>query len=221
MTEFYFVRHGQTTINRRKAFNGGLSDSPLTTLGVTAAQEVGQALSSVQFTQVLASSMPRAVATANWIMAANEFRAQTPLQPVAGLREMKLGQWDGRTVAEVNDDARVEIYMTDTVRFDAEVASVIGSETYRAALTRSLAVIQTARATYPTGKILVVGHGIIFLLLLNTLVGVRFSDLRHHKIVKNATVTKLVTRDGKNFEKRFWGLPAADLSDFIQNNSKK
>ena len=46
--EIYFVRHGQTVWNVEKRFQG-LSDSPLTELGITQAKLLGEKLKNIKF----------------------------------------------------------------------------------------------------------------------------------------------------------------------------
>ncbi|WP_461225023.1 histidine phosphatase family protein [Lacticaseibacillus suihuaensis] len=199
MTEFYLVRHGETTVNQAHQFNGGLSDGPLTAAGVAGAQAVGTRLAQHHFTQVLTSSMPRALATTDLIMAANAFASTTPVQPVAALREMVLGDWDGRTGDEIAAPQDIATYFHDPLAFDKTVADRIHAEHYASVRRRIQTVIATAFAAHPTGRILVVGHGIVFLLLMNALMNRPLSAARQQRILQNATVTKLVTRNGRDF----------------------
>ncbi|MFD1483837.1 histidine phosphatase family protein [Lacticaseibacillus baoqingensis] len=202
MTEFYFVRHGETQLNLRQCFNGGLSDSPLTAKGVAGAQAVGQALAGVHFVQAISSSLPRAVTTTQLILAAH--LEPVPVATANGLREMKLGRWDGQTMATVDEPALLDLYFHDLPGFDAKAADQVGAETYRGVLTRSLAVINSATAAHPTGKLLVVAHGIVFQLLLNTLMGVPFTQLRQPAKLHNTTITRLKTLNGRDFERLSW-----------------
>ncbi len=202
MTEFYFVRHGETLVNARHAFNGGLVDEPLTSRGIAAAKAVGKALAPVAFAQIVTSSMPRAVTTAKLVAAASRYRP--PLSLADGLREMRLGQWDGHTIAEVKASEAFGVYFHDPVRFDAEYAARYEIEPYRHALARSRAVIAATYAAHPSGKVLIVAHGLIFQLLLNTLLGVPFAALREPPMLHNATISELETRDGEHFVKRRW-----------------
>lgn len=213
MTELYLVRHGETEINRRNAFNGGLSDTPLTENGVAGAKHLGDALAATHFTQVITSSMPRAVTTTDLLMAPNHFRAQTPITPVAGLREMILGDWEGLTVEEVADPERTDIYFTDPVRYDREIAAAIQAETYAAVRSRARAVIDAAVAAHPTGKLLIVAHGLVFQVLVNDLLGHPLANLRKERLLQNTTVTKLVTRTGTDFELVYRDCGAHELAE--------
>ncbi|WP_179394614.1 histidine phosphatase family protein [Lacticaseibacillus absianus] len=211
MTTFYFVRHGQTEINLANRLNGGSVDSPLTAAGVDGATTVGRVLATHQFTQVVCSSMPRTQRTTALIMAENQFRTVTPVQPVDGLREMNLGDWDGHRIADLADQAQTALYFHDPLAFDAHVAPAIHSETYAAVRQRSRAVIDAAYAAHPDGRILVVAHGVVFLVLLNDLLGRPLARLREWPLLANTTVTKLQTSDGHHYTVSYRDrLPAVD-----------
>lgn len=64
--EIYFVRHGQTIWNVEKRFQG-LSDSPLTELGITQAKLLGEKLKDIKFDKFYSTSLKRANDTANYI----------------------------------------------------------------------------------------------------------------------------------------------------------
>jgi len=64
--EIYFVRHGQTVWNVEKRFQG-LSDSPLTELGITQAKLLGEKLKDIKFDKFYSTSLKRANDTANYI----------------------------------------------------------------------------------------------------------------------------------------------------------
>ena len=212
MTEFYFVRHGQTQVNLRNAFNGGTVDEPLTTSGQQAAIACGLALAKVHFVQAISSDMPRAVTTSRLILKAKAY--PTPLSLAAGLHEMGLGDWDGKTVEEVGDPLALDVYFHDPVRFDQEFAASRHIEGYANTLRRAKSVIAATYAAHPSGKVLVVAHGIVFQLLLNSLLGVPFAQLREPEMLRNATISQLNTQDGVHFTKILWDL----RPDEIENN---
>lgn len=211
MTEFYFVRHGQTQVNLRNAFNGGGVDEPLTESGVQAAKACGLALADVHFVQAISSDMPRAMTTSQLILAANHY--PVPLNQAGGLHEMGLGDWDGKTAAQVAEPEALDVYFHDPVRFDQEFAPSRHIEGYAKTLRRAQAVIAAAYAAHPSGKVLVVAHGIVFQLLLNTLLGVPFTQLREPQMLRNATISQLNTQDGGHFTKKLWDLRPADIEN--------
>lgn len=201
MTTFYFVRHGQTTLNVINAFNGGLSEPPLTDKGKQDAITTGKALAHLHFTQVLTSSMARAMTTTQLIMQENQYSATTLVQPVDALREIVQGQWDGKTEAQADDPERINVYLHDPERFDAEFADSVGVEHYHHVLARTRAVIDAATAAHPSGDILVVGHGIALLVVINDLLGYPLNHVRQVPKLKNAAITVLQTRNGGTYRR--------------------
>ncbi|WP_246147586.1 histidine phosphatase family protein [Secundilactobacillus folii] len=68
--DLYFVRHGQTVLNKYHRVQG-IIDSPLTAKGVKDAKEAGARLAAIPFTKAYASNTQRAQDTAKYILAAN------------------------------------------------------------------------------------------------------------------------------------------------------
>jgi probable phosphoglycerate mutase len=99
---FYLLRHGQTEFNIQKRLQGG-SDSPLTSVGVQQARNLGLALRKVIGNSdgwILDSSpLPRARATAAIVREA--FGPALPLRFDDRLREVSLGSWEGLTDEEI------------------------------------------------------------------------------------------------------------------------
>ena len=66
----YFVRHGQTYLNRYNRVQGW-SDAPLTAKGKADAQQTGKELAAIDFDYLFCSDLPRTVATARLLLAAD------------------------------------------------------------------------------------------------------------------------------------------------------
>lgn len=98
----YLVRHGQTEFNLVKRAQGSL-DSELTDLGVEQAGRVGLLLKQLTHgadpLRLIASPQGRAHRTARIIREVMEYRH--PIQLDERLREVAMGQWDGKTYAEI------------------------------------------------------------------------------------------------------------------------
>ncbi|MCF4167330.1 histidine phosphatase family protein [Zavarzinia compransoris] len=99
--DLFLVRHGETVWNREKRFQG-LRDSPLTATGRDQASAAGDCLARLLHDRpglpLICSPLPRALATASII------RGRWPGPPPiadAALREVALGDWEGRTRSEV------------------------------------------------------------------------------------------------------------------------
>lgn len=88
----FLVRHGQTDANLRGVFCG-LTDLPLTSLGVQQAGQVAQWLADVDFSHAVSSQLLRARHTANIVLA-----GQSGLSAGidAQLNEMNFGEWEMR-----------------------------------------------------------------------------------------------------------------------------
>jgi broad specificity phosphatase PhoE len=98
----YLVRHGRTAFNAEGRFQGGL-DSPLTPLGLDQAARVGRLLQgligSAEGWLIQSSPLGRAQHTANIICDALGAPGRLALDP--RLAEVRLGEWDGLTDAEI------------------------------------------------------------------------------------------------------------------------
>ena len=188
MTQFYFVRHGKTEINAKGRFNGGTVDSPLIESGVEATKRMAQHLKDVPFDRVLTSPQMRAQTTAKIILAENINAPELTI--VEELRELCLGDWDGKKIDQITAAYPEEIknYRTRPDLFDAEK---IHAESYNSLITRSTKVIEEVTAAHPNEKVLVVSHGILLMALLNTLKGIPLAKIRESGIVDNSSLTIL------------------------------
>lgn len=188
MTQFYFVRHGKTEINAKGRFNGGTVDSPLIESGVEATKRMAQHLKHVPFDRVLTSPQMRAQTTAKIILAENIKAPELTI--VEELRELRLGDWDGKKIDQITAAYPEEIknYRTRPDLFDAEK---IHAESYNSLITRSTKVIEEVTAAHPKEKVLVVSHGILLMALLNTLKGIPLAKIRESGIVDNSSLTIL------------------------------
>lgn len=88
----YIVRHGETELNIKKAFQGH-TDSALTSKGIEQAKDNADIIKhqKQQPTHIISSDLPRAVATAEII---SEI-LNIPVQTDDKLREVYFGFWDG------------------------------------------------------------------------------------------------------------------------------
>jgi len=86
----YIVRHGETELNVRKAFQGH-TDSALTEKGIQQAKNHGNKLQVCKIKQIICSDLPRAMSTASIIAKLLNIPMHTDEQ----LREVYFGFWDG------------------------------------------------------------------------------------------------------------------------------
>jgi probable phosphoglycerate mutase len=95
-TTLYIVRHGETEWNVEKRLQGH-HDSPLTQLGELQADWLHEALKEVEFDGIYTSSSQRAVRTTEIISR----QQKSPIVKVDQLREMYLGEWEGKRQSDL------------------------------------------------------------------------------------------------------------------------
>jgi broad specificity phosphatase PhoE len=101
--KLYLVRHGQSTGNVGGTLMGQ-SDHPLTALGEAQARAAAVRLAPFGPMPVYHSVLPRAAATAAYIVAAWGADEQPALFPDPRLREISLGYYEGRSWEEFEAD---------------------------------------------------------------------------------------------------------------------
>lgn len=201
MTEFYFVRHGQTTINQQNRFNGGRVDSALTETGVEGAKKAGEFLKDVKFDHVFVSPQKRAQTTAKLILAPNKYTSFDDVVTVEDLREINQGDWEGQIIAEHKNDPQFENYYHNPIDYDPTDTH---GESFPHVIERSRRVISKIFEQYPNDRVLIVSHGTLLLFLLKTLQGVPLAKVREGKLLDNDSVTIMKTDDDVHFDVETW-----------------
>jgi glucosyl-3-phosphoglycerate phosphatase len=148
------LRHGQTDYNVAGRMQGHL-DSMLTETGVEQAASVAPEIARLAPDRLISSDLRRAVDTADLVAAA----CGRPVKLDARLRETHLGEWQGRTVADIEDDWPGAIA---TWRSDPGWAPP-GGESRIDVVRRSLPVVEELDAEYTSGDpeitVVLVAHG--------------------------------------------------------------
>jgi|SRR5215212_11816872 len=96
----YLIRHGEV----EGAESGkllGRTDTPLSARGLEQALKLAEVLSSSQLSAVYCSDLQRTRVTAEIIAR----RSNVKVQESAAWREIDMGEWDGRTMASLHDEA--------------------------------------------------------------------------------------------------------------------
>mgnify|MGYP001256323903 CR=1 FL=1 len=212
--QIYFVRHGRTQFNLEHRFQGGRSDSPLTADGIAGARAAGRYLATTEFGQVYSSPQQRALDTAAYIVAENQFKPAVTVAP--GFREFDFGTWDGQKEADVQPRAYAQVLLKQPGVYDPQQAG--GGESYATFVARTTAAVHAIvdQAT-DARPLLVVSHGLVTTMTVKTLLGVPVADLRAplvvngrtlktigNGIVENDSLTILETTDNQNFTLKKW-----------------
>ena len=166
ITRFGLIRHAQTVWNRNKKIQGH-SDSPLTVEGEKQASVWGQILSQLAWDRILASDTGRALATAEIINA----HLKIPLTIDARLKEQDWGQWEGKTVRQIEAEAP---QMLDKQVNAGWNFCPPGGESRDRVMMRSLKALQKAAERYPGKTLLVVTHEGVVKSLVYHLCGRKF-----------------------------------------------
>lgn len=93
--KLFIVRHGETEANIAKRYLGH-SDSPLTEVGTTQAQNVATQLNTAGITAIYSSDLPRAITSASFLSQA----ICIPVITDNRLRELDFGIFECKTYAE-------------------------------------------------------------------------------------------------------------------------
>lgn len=97
--QIYIVRHGETTWNKDKRLQGR-TNIPLSPYGRKLAVKTGEALKNTTIDKIYSSPLDRAVETATLIRGERDI----PLQKDERIIELNFGEYEGRTVTELNED---------------------------------------------------------------------------------------------------------------------
>ncbi|UTR09996.1 histidine phosphatase family protein [Evansella sp. LMS18] len=157
MLKLYITRHGETVWNTEKRMQGW-GDSELTESGVRNAEFLSNRLKNIDFAAIYSSPSKRARLTAELIKGEREL----PVILEDNLKEIHLGEWEGRTVTEIEK--------TDPDRFHSfwkapHLYEPQGGESYEELRNRLTAFLKNAEETHPSGDVLVVTHSAVIKML--------------------------------------------------------
>jgi glucosyl-3-phosphoglycerate phosphatase len=138
-------RHGQTTYNAERRFQGQ-SDVPLNARGVEQAARAAPYLAALRPSAIYSSDLSRAAVTADALARLTGL----PIQLDKDLRERGGGSWEGKTAAEIQEEFP-EAY--------AAWAPPDGETAISVADRASLALQRIADSLHGGSRAVVVGHG--------------------------------------------------------------
>ncbi|MEJ6400011.1 histidine phosphatase family protein [Nicoliella lavandulae] len=156
MTEFYFVRHGQTTANA-KGLKQGVINTPITHLsekGKQQAQTLHDHFDISFADRIIASPLQRTQDTAAYL---NQ-TAKLPVSLDERVLEISYGKWDGQLNADLHAKypAVFDDVMQDVL---PSYASLADGETFESVIDRVDEFMHDVNAQFPDEKIIVVSHG--------------------------------------------------------------
>ena len=183
MSRLLLARHGQSVSNAVRRFQGA-QDVALSELGARQADALGQAIRRLPIAAVYTSPLERARRTAE-IAAAG---LGVPLTPVDDLRELSLGDWEGRTVEEIRalPGDPYEQWVRDPV-----ACLPPGAEPLAEVQARVVSAMADIAADHPNGQqVLVVCHGGVISAYLAHCLGLPLSSI-WRLTLSNGSITEV------------------------------
>lgn len=163
MTRVYLIRHGETTWNVERRYQG-TSDSPLSDLGREQTVRLRDALRAVPVRAVYSSPLTRALSTAEVIAA--EFGL--PVIAVPDLAEIRVGEWEGLLVGEIEARYPGAVHQWYS---NPHLARIPGGETIAELRARAVHATEDIRRRHDGESVVVVAHGGVNKTILLTALG--------------------------------------------------
>ena len=179
----HLVRHGQSEYNAKGRVQGH-TNSPLTPQGHAQAQATGRALQGREIDAIYTSDLLRAHQTAQEI---GQILGIEP-QPVEGLREVSLGEWEGKEIEEIrnNDPHTLELWYSSPME-----ARIPGAEPLDRFRERVLETFKGLLNAHPSGEIVVVSHGGVLSVIIAEILQMSLNSLWRFRL-DNASISRLL-----------------------------
>ncbi|MGE7928950.1 histidine phosphatase family protein [Lysinibacillus xylanilyticus] len=181
MTTFYLVRHGETMWNKEHRLQGWL-DSSLSENGILHAEKLRDHLKNFSFSAAYSSSSGRAKETLHILLGDR----QLPIFYEDNLREIFLGEWQGKTVEDIMTTYRLdyELYTDYPGQFVATHTESFGMVTERAMFT-----LKKIAEKYPEDNVLIVSHAVAIKCVINAILGRSINQLWAEPFINGTSVT--------------------------------
>ena len=206
VTEFVFVRHGETDANRAGVLQGNI-DCPLNENGIRQAQAVAEYLKDLHFDAAYSSSLFRAAKTAEILIACGH--DATPLFLDDRLREWHCGEIDGLKWDDINDRFRHE---ARSFCFEQIETQMPGGESGFEFQRRVEELLIEAREKYAGKRILLVAHGGVLQRIFRCVAGVILPG-NMIPLAGNASVSSFIY----NHKLEAWQLTSWNIREHLKN----
>lgn len=147
----YLIRHGEVEGSKSGRVLGW-TDSSLSELGLEQSRQVAETLASLELSAVYSSDLRRARVLAEKIAEPRHLDVRTD----TAWREINMGEWEGRTIAALHDEAPslVAELFDDPASFEYP-----RGESFAVFITRVQSALQNLLATHGGGNVALVAHG--------------------------------------------------------------
>ena len=179
----HLVRHGQSEYNARGRVQGH-TNSPLTPQGIDQAKAVGETLEGRDISAIYTSDLLRAHQTAREIGQMLDIEPR----PIEGLREVSLGEWEGKEIEEIraNDPHSLEMWYSAPMK-----ACIPGAEPLDVFRDRVLSSFRQLVEAHPRGEIVVVSHGGVLSVIIADVLQMSLNSLWRFRL-DNASISMLL-----------------------------
>ena len=204
-TYIYFLRHGETDANKISMVQGH-TDIPLNSNGLQQAQLAGTRLQKIHFAAVYSSDLSRAAVTASF--AANGKK----IIHTAKLREWHLGNWQGKTLNELE-----KIYPEEFLLYknNSPLFRPANGESAKEFLERAKKFMQDTAEKHQGQTVLCVSHGGFIRTVLQYVMNIESFIVKPR--VDNTAISCFKTSDnGKSWQLILWN-DTAHLTDFRES----
>jgi len=183
MRNIHLIRHGESVWNRERRAQGTCPGVSLSDAGRRQANALGRRLRSLPFDHVYSSDALRALETARIALGGGR-------EPIVRgeLRELGLGDWEGRLLAEIRRESPGEI---DRWYRRPTTARIEGGEDIRRFRDRVVRAIDAIVEETARGDVLVFTHGGVISCYLTAILGMDVDDLWAFSI-GNTSITTIV-----------------------------
>lgn len=185
--KIYLVRHGKPELPHERMYYGR-TDYPLAGEGVTQALALSEMLKDKTFAHAYSSPLSRARETMRLI--SPDFAGEIICVPE--LREIDLGEWEGKTYDEVRDEWN-EIF--EARGRDFAHTAPPGGESFADLQKRTVPAFEKILADCPEGDILIVAHGGVIWTIMCHYFGFNLNDIFYY-LMEYCGVNVLHLTDG-------------------------
>lgn len=179
-TRLYLLRHGETTWNIERRYQGMLN-SPLSDAGWEQTSRTRDVLRDLPLRAVYSSPLARALDTAQAIAQPHRL----PVIAVEGLSEIRVGEWEGLLVGEIEARYAAAVHQWYNA---PHLARIPGGETIEEMRGRAVTAIEEIRRRHEGEAVAVVAHGGVNKTILLTALGVPLANywrIRQHNACIN------------------------------------
>lgn len=183
MTEIYLIRHGVTENNMQGVFQG-LTDAPLSEMGLKQADCLGERFREIEIDAVYSSPLLRAVQTAQ---GANKYK-RLPIRLCHDIIEINGGELEGKTMEE---NRLLYPEAIKAMESSPGIFAAPGGESMKQVYERVGTAMTDIARSHNGQKVMVVSHGGAIMTFLHFITGLPIEKMGTG-MVENTAVNKFV-----------------------------